>query len=180
MVSSNSKKEFVGWGKSLVIAAGMAALIRTFLFSPYIVEGASMEPTLHNQEKIFVNKVYYSSQFTRGDIVIIKGPTENYVKRVIGKPGDKIEMKDDQLLINGEPYKEAYLSENRKEAKSIGSKLTGDFGPIVVPTDHYFVMGDNRLRSMDSRNGLGFIKQSEIIGKSEFVIYPFSDLRTVK
>lgn len=180
MSNSNPKRELFGWGKSLIIAVGIAFVIRTFLFAPYIVEGASMEPTLHNQEKIVVNKVYYSASFSRGDIVIIKGPTKNYVKRIIGTPGDKIEMFDDQLLINGEPIKESYLSENRKAAELMSSKLTGDFGPIIIPAKHYFVMGDNRLRSMDSRNGLGFIKQSEIVGKSEFVIFPFTNIRNVE
>jgi len=180
MLSSNSKKELVGWGKMLLIAAGISVVIRTFLFAPYIVEGASMEPTLHNQEKIFVNKMYYSNNFNRGDIVIIKGQTENYVKRIIGTPEDRIEMNDDQLLINGEPFKESYLSENRKAAEEMGSQLTGDFGPIVVPANHYFVMGDNRLKSTDSRNGLDFINEKDILGKSEFVIFPFSNIREVK
>ena len=180
MLSSNSKKELVGWGKTLLIAAGISVVIRTFLFAPYIVEGASMEPTLHNQEKIFVNKMYYSNNFNRSDIVIIKGQTENYVKRIIGTPEDKIEMNDDQLLINGEPFKESYLSENRKAAEEMGSQLTGDFGPIVVPANHYFVMGDNRLKSTDSRNGLDFINEKDILGKSEFVIFPFSNIRNVE
>jgi len=180
MLSSNSKKELVGWGKMLLIAAGISVVIRTFLFAPYIVEGASMEPTLHNQEKIFVNKMYYSNNFNRGDIVIIKGQTENYVKRIIGTPEDRIEMNDDQLLINGEPFKESYLSENRKAAEEMGSQLTGDFGPIVVPANHYFVMGDNRLKSTDSRNGLDFINEKDILGKSEFVIFPFSNIRNVE
>lgn len=180
MSGSNSKKELFGWGKSLLIAAGIAVIIRTFLFSPYIVEGASMEPTLHNEEKIFVNKMNYVTSFKRGDVVIIKGTTKNYVKRIIGMPGDKIEMNHDQLLINGEHVKESYLTENRKAAEEMGSLLTGDFGPISVPANHYFVMGDNRLKSMDSRNGLGFIKQTAIIGESEFVIFPFSNIRNVK
>ncbi|WML38273.1 signal peptidase I [Neobacillus sp. OS1-2] len=180
MAGSNTKKELLGWGKSLFIAVGIAVIIRTFLFSPYIVEGASMEPTLHNHEKILVNKMSYVMSLNRGDVVIIKGPAVNYVKRIIGMPGDKVEMKADQLLINGEPIKESYLSENRKAAEEMGSLLTGDFGPILVPANHYFVMGDNRLKSMDSRNGLGFIKQTAIIGESEFVVFPFSDIRNVK
>lgn len=180
MVSSKSKKELIGWGKSLLIAAVIAVVIRTFLFAPYVVEGASMEPTLHNQEKIFVNKMNFSNNINRGDIVIIKGQSENYVKRIIGTPGDKIEMNDDHLLINGELYKESYLFENRKAAEEMGIQLTGDFGPIVVPANHYFVMGDNRLRSMDSRNGLDFINKKDIKGKSEFVIFPFSSIREVK
>lgn len=172
-----AKKELVSWGKSILIALGIAFVVRTFLFSPYIVEGSSMEPTLHNHEKIFVNK---SVGFSRGDIVIIKGSAENYVKRIIGFPGDRIEMKNDQLFINGKSFKETYLSSNMKLAQQQGSKLTEDFGPIIVPKHHYFVMGDNRLFSRDSRNGLGYIKEESIVGKSEFVFYPFTDVRMVK
>jgi signal peptidase I len=174
---SDSRNELVSWGKSLFFAIGIAFVIRTFLFAPYIVEGSSMEPTLHNHEKVFVNK---ASDFSRGDIIIIKGAEENYVKRVIGFSGDKIEMKNDQLFINGDMIKETYLSENLKAAQQLGSKLTGDFGPIIVPDNHYFVMGDNRLRSMDSRNGLGFIKEGQIIGKGAFIFFPLTEIRLVK
>ncbi|MED4205664.1 signal peptidase I [Neobacillus mesonae] len=172
-----SKKELVSWGKSLLIALGIALVVRTFFFSPYIVEGSSMEPTLHDQEKMFVNK---SVDFVSGDIVIIKGPAENYVKRVIGFPGDKIEMKNDQLFINGEISKEPYLSHNLKAAQEIGSRLTEDFGPFIVPKGRYFVMGDNRLHSTDSRNGLGLIKEESIVGKTEFIFFPFTEVRVVK
>lgn len=171
------KEEVISWGKALLFAVGIAFVVRTFFFAPYIVEGASMEPTLHNQEKIFVKK---TDNFTRGDIVIIKGKDENYVKRVIGLPGDVILMKNDQLMINGVAYKEAYLSQNRKIAKKIGDQLTGDFGPITVPKNNYFVMGDNRLYSMDSRNGLGFIQKDRIVGQTEFVFFPFTHFRETK
>lgn len=174
---TDTKSELVSWGKSLIIAVGIAFVVRTFLFAPYIVEGSSMEPTLHNQDKVFVNK---AGDFSRGDIIIIKGPEKNYVKRVIGFPGDRVEMKNDQLFINGEAVKESYLSENLKAAQQLGSKLTGDFDAITVPKGHYFVMGDNRLRSMDSRNGLGFIKEDTIVGTSEFIFFPLTEIRMVK
>ncbi|WP_275670682.1 signal peptidase I [Neobacillus notoginsengisoli] len=174
---AKAKKELLSWGKSFFFALIIALAVRTFLFSPYIVEGSSMEPTLHNQEKIFVNKM---GDFKRGDIVVIKGPVENYVKRVIALPGDTIEMKNDQLLINGKKIKEPYLTGNLTLAKQFGSKLTGDFGSFIVPKGDLFVMGDNRLHSTDTRNGLGFIKKSSIVGKSEFVFFPFSDIRTIK
>ncbi|WP_312471992.1 signal peptidase I [Neobacillus sp.] len=180
MLGSKTKGELKAWVKTIFIALGLALVIRTFLFSPYIVDGASMEPTLHNHEKIFVNKIYYTDSFNRGDIVIINGPNEKYVKRIIGIPGDKIEMNSDQLFINGELYKENYLSQKLKLAKQQGSRFTEDFGPIVIPKNQYFVMGDNRLHSTDSRNGLGFINQENIVGKSEFVLFPFSEIRIVK
>ncbi|GHI01147.1 signal peptidase I [Neobacillus kokaensis] len=172
-----SKKELASWGKSILIALGIAFVVRTFLFAPYIVEGSSMEPTLHDEEKMFVSR---SVDLVRGDIVIIKGTKENYVKRVIGFPGDKIEVKDDQLFINGKVFKEPYLSHNLKLAQQQGSRLTEDFGPIIVPKNHYFVMGDNRLTSGDSRNDLGYIKEESIVGKTEFVFFPFTDFRLIK
>jgi len=174
------KKEIKSWGKSLLIALGIAFIIRTFLISPYIVVGASMEPTLHNQEKVIVNKLNFTGKFDRGEIVIIKGREKNYVKRIIGLPGDRIEVKKDTLYVNGVICKEPYLTENRKLASQMGSRLTGDYGPITVPKNKYFVMGDNRLRSTDSRNGLGFINKNRIVGKGELVFYPVSDFRNVK
>jgi signal peptidase I len=106
----NPKKELISWIKSLMLAIILALFLRTYLFSPYIVEGASMEPTLHNQEKILVNKLGTLNGLERGDIVIIKGRSKNYVKRVIGFPGEKIEMKNDELYINDEIIRESYLT----------------------------------------------------------------------
>ena len=176
----NSKSGLMSWGKSLFIALGVAFVIRTFLFAPYIVEGASMEPTLHNHEKIVVNKVNLTERYKRGEIIIIKGEKENYVKRIIGLPGDTILMKNDHLFINGDLFKESYLSHNRKLAKQMGSQLTNDFGPITVPKNQFFVMGDNRLYSKDSRNGLGYFTKEEIVGQSEFVLFPFSQIRDIE
>lgn len=86
-------------------------------------------------------------------------------------------MKNDNLFINGILFKEPYLSQNRELAKQMGSQLTGDFGPITVPKNKFFVMGDNRLKSKDSRNGLGYFTKDEIVGQSEFVFFPFSQIR---
>lgn len=179
-MNDHSKNEIKSWAKSICIALGVAFIVRTFIFAPYIVEGASMEPTLHNQEKNFVNKFYLSDNIKRGEVVIIKGKEENYVKRIIGLPGDSIEMKKDQLFINGVQFEESYLSQNRKQAEQMGSLLTGDFGPEIVPENNYFVMGDNRLHSMDSRNGLGYIQKESIVGKPEFVFLPFTQIRNIK
>ncbi|QQZ08747.1 signal peptidase I [Heyndrickxia vini] len=174
-----TKKELKSWGKALIIALGIAFVARTFLFAPYTVKGVSMEPTLHDQEKIFVNKFTMNDRYHRGDIIIIKGKEKNYVKRIIGLPGEKIYMENDKLFIDGVLSKEPYLSQNLKLAMEDGSKLTGDFGPITVPQNKYFVMGDNRLKSEDSRNGLGFIRKQSIVGKSEFVFFPLSHFRDV-
>jgi signal peptidase I len=180
MLKSSIKAELKSWTLSLSIAFALVLIVRTFIFSPYIVEGASMEPTLHNQEKIFVNKFLSINDFKRGEIVIIKGSEENYVKRIIGLPGDQVEMSNDHLYINGKLVKESYLAYNREVAKQMGMNLTGDFEIVTVPENHFFVMGDNRLVSMDSRNGLGLIHKKNIVGNIEFVYYPFSEFRMVK
>jgi signal peptidase I len=180
MFKSSVLAEMKSWILSLSIAVGIVLIVRTFLFAPYIVEGASMEPTLHNQEKIFVNKLTAVTGFDRGEIVIIKGSEDNYVKRIIGLPGDQVEMKNDQLFVNGELVKESYLAYNREVAEQMGVYLTEDFETVTVPKNQYFVMGDNRLVSMDSRNGLGLIKEDQIVGSPEFVYFPFNEIRSVE
>ena len=179
-MNNHIRNEIKSWAKSICIALGVTLVVRTFIFAPYIVEGASMEPTLHNHEKIFVNKFNVTDNFKRGEIVIIKGIEVNYVKRIIALPGDTIEMRKDKLFINGVQFEESYLSQNRKQAEQKGSLLTGDFGPEIVPENNYFVMGDNRLHSMDSRNGLGYIQKETIVGKPEFVFLPFTQIRNIK
>ncbi|KRG16158.1 signal peptidase I [Lederbergia galactosidilytica] len=172
------------WLKTLAFVVVITVAIRTFLFTPVSVDGASMEPTLHNREKIIVSKtINWIGEIHRGDIVIIKDSEEkvNYVKRVIGLPGETIEMENDHLRINGKEIDETYLTEAKKFTSQHGTKLTEDFGPIAIPDDHYFVMGDNRPNSMDSRGvapfSLGFISEKQIIGKSKFVIFPLQNIR---
>lgn len=183
MEQSKVTEEIWGWAKSLFIGLAIALFVKIFIFSPYTVQGASMEPTLHNEERLFVNKfTAFTDSFNRGDIVIIKRPdeTDRYVKRIIGLPGDIILMENDQLLVNSEVVEESYLKENMEDAKQQSMKLTEDFGPIEVPAGSYFVMGDNRLVSMDSRNGLGFIEENTIIGKAQFVMLPIQNIRSVE
>ncbi len=96
------KKRRTCWAKAIIIAVVLALLIRNFLFAPYLVDGRSMDPTSHDRERIFVNMtVKYISDFKRGQIVVLNGENEHYVKRIIGLPGDTVQMKNDQLYING-------------------------------------------------------------------------------
>lgn len=169
MADKQSTNEWVEWGKAIIIAVLLALFLRTFIFSTSIVEGESMAPTLDNGDRIVFNKVVYMiGEPKRGDIVIIKRPLKNYVKRVIALPGETIEIRDQELYINNELYEQTFITEESKNR-------TGNFGPIDVPVDSYFVMGDNRAISKDSRNGLGFIEGENIIGKSEIIIYPFNE-----
>lgn len=168
---TQEKKKNDGWNgiKAIFIAIILVFILRTFVFSASVVEGGSMAPTLEHGNKIIFNKiVYLIGEPERDDIVIIQRPHKNYVKRIIGLPGEIIEIKNHVLYINDEAYEQSYINEE-------AILNTGNFGPVEVPKDSYFVMGDNRAISKDSRNGLGFIENEHIIGKSEFIIYPFSE-----
>ena len=155
-------KEGIEWLKAIVIGLIIFIFIRTFFFSNYVVEGESMMPTLQDGNKLVVNKIGYQiGDLNRFDVIVFHAnQEEDYVKRIIGLPGDTIEYRDDILYINGKKVKESYLEKYRKEA--IGGRLTGDFtlleitGKETVPNDHIFVLGDNRLGSRDSRE-FGFV-----------------------
>lgn len=172
--SAKKKNQWLEWLKAILIAVILAFLLRSFVFATSIVEGESMEPTLEDGETIMFNKfVYLTGEPERGDIVIIDRPIKNYVKRVIALPGETIKVRNHDLYIDGEKYKQKFIS---KDARN----HTGNFGPYKVPENQYFVMGDNREISMDSRNGLGFIKEDTIIGKSEFIVFPIDEWATLK
>lgn len=169
LAESKKQNEWLEWGKAIIIAVLLAFILKTFVFATSIVEGESMYPALEDGERIIFNKlVYIISQPERGDIIIIQHPEKNYVKRIIGLPNETIEMRDHVLFIDGEKQETSFVDEYH-------AKLTGNFGPIQIPDDSYFVMGDNRAISKDSRNGLGFISRADIIGRSEFIIYPFTE-----
>jgi len=169
VAETKNKNEWLDWIKAIFIAILLAFFLRTFVFATSIVEGESMHPALEDGEKIIFNKlIYIVSSPERGDIVIIQHPEKNYVKRVIGLPNETIEIYDHTLYVNGKAQDSSFVDEHNE-------RLTGNFGPILVPENSYFVMGDNRAISKDSRNGLGFIKKSDVIGRSEFVVYPFNE-----
>ncbi|MFG6149097.1 signal peptidase I [Halobacillus sp. B23F22_1] len=173
-MSEQMKREWLEWIKAIAIAIALAFVLRTFFFATSIVEGASMNPTLESGERVMFNKIiYYIDEPNHGDIVIIEKPTKNYVKRVIGQPGDTIEFKNNQLYVNDQPQEQTYLNEQSTAG-------TRDFGPVDVPEGRYFVMGDNRSVSKDSRNGLGFVSEDEIIGRTELIIYPFNQISLTK
>src|SRR5699024_1652519 len=159
---------WIEWGKAIFIEILVAFILRSFIFAASIVEGESMMQALEDGERIIFNKfVYIIGELECGEIIIIKSSENNYVKRVIDLVNERIEMRNHELYTNDEKqssYVDEYLT-----------KLTRNFGPVTIPEDSYFVMGDNRPISKDSRNGLGFIDRSDIVGRSEFVIFPFRD-----
>lgn len=116
-MSSSINKELKEWAKAIAIAIILAYLIRTFLFAPFIVDGTSMMPTLENGERLIVNELQYRfGQPKRGDIIVFRYSEEqDYIKRVIALPGEVVEVKNDQLYINGQKVEEPYLNEERKQ-----------------------------------------------------------------
>lgn len=182
------KNELFEWVKVLSFAVLLAVGIRFFLMTPIVVNGASMMPTLEDGDKLIINKLGPKlSDYDRFDIIVFKSPDgPNYVKRIIGIPGDRIEYKEDELFINGKKFEEPYLDEYKKELIDSGT-LTEDFrleeylGEKTVPENSYFVMGDNRRVSNDSRfPDVGFIPEDVILGKAELVYWPFENFSTVK
>ncbi|WHY01364.1 signal peptidase I [Neobacillus sp. DY30] len=169
------KKELFSWAKSIGFALIIVFICRQFIFVPVTVKGESMIPTLENNNRIVVSK---TSSIQRFDLIVFHAPDadKQYVKRVIGVPGDSIKMKDDILYVNGEPYKETYVN---REIKS--NKITEDFtlhdiaGLSKVPKGHLFILGDNRLRSKDSRE-FGLILEDSVVGEVKFRFYPFNEI----
>ncbi|MGX7192105.1 signal peptidase I [Enterococcus moraviensis] len=171
---------------TILFFVGLAALLfllRQFVFTPVVVKGHSMDPTLADGERVIALK---NTEIKRFDIVTFPAPDEpkkNYIKRVIGLPGDTIEYRDDVLYINDKEVKEPYLNEF-KEALTDGLPLTFDFtlnevtGETKVPDGQYFVMGDNRRNSKDGRM-IGFISKDKILGDVKFVLWPLNRFGTI-
>jgi len=182
---AKKRNETWEWVKAIVIAVLLAGGIRYFVFAPIIVDGESMMPTLHNYDRMIVNKLSYTfGEPKRFDIVVFHAEEDkDYIKRVIGLPGDHIEYKNDTLFVNGKEYKEPYLEDYKKQV--IDGPLTEPFtlqeltGQTTVPEGHLFVMGDNRRYSKDSRH-IGFIPIEKVVGKTNIVYWPLSSIRVVE
>lgn len=164
------KKAIWGWVLAIVIAVAAAFLIRAFLFEIIMVDGPSMQPTLHTDERLAVEKVTrYGGLPQRGEIIIVHypdGTNRNYVKRVIALPGETVEIKGSTAYVDGQALEEAYVSPEPYQ----------DMPAAVVPEDSVFVMGDNRANSMDSRM-VGAIPHDQIVGHAMAVIFPFDEWR---
>jgi signal peptidase I len=169
-----SIKGIESWLKEIFFATLTAVLIIVFLVQPVRVEGNSMQPRLQDNERVFVNKILYRvSDIDRGDIVVFWYPgntSKSFIKRVIGLPGDKIEIRSGQVFINNSPYSEPYIVP--------GFSDRSDFGPIRVPPEQYFVMGDHRSTSNDSRNW-GTLSANLIFGKAVFRYWPLSRMGSI-
>lgn len=188
LIRKKEKNELWEWIKVIGIAAIFVMVMRFFIFSPVMVDGASMMPTFEDGDKVIVNKIGPRlADYKRFDVVVFEvAENKHYIKRIIGFPGDHIAYKDDVLYINGEVYEEPYLT-SFKEALIDTGDFTYDFileeqlGEMTVPQGHFFVLGDNRRKSIDSRDPqVGFIAQETILGTADFVIWPFQKLGGIK
>lgn len=171
-MKKETSAELFSWIKSLAIACILVIVIRQFLFSPVIVSGQSMEPTFASENRVVISKIHKLDHF---DLIVFHAPgeKEDYIKRVIGLPGDKVVMEDDKLFINGKEYEEKYVQAN-KERIFKDQKLTEDF-EVTVPEGQLFVLGDNRRHSTDSRM-IGCIDEDSVVGKVGFRFYPFNSI----
>jgi len=179
----------------IVLAFALAIVLKTFVVQAFFIPSGSMEPTLLPGDRVLVSKVLYHPQ--RGDIIVFEDPhpgpqpdrsviggfvhwlsqglgfarpaDEDFIKRVIGMPGETVQIKDHAVLIDGASLPEPYLTAEAKRSM-------GDYGPVTVPPDALFVMGDNRGNSSDSRASLGFIPLDRVVGHALVIMWPLSRL----
>ena len=155
------------WVRDLLVSLAISAFIIIFLYQPVKVEGTSMMPGLEDQERIFVNKfVYRWEPIARGDIVVFRYPrdtSKSYIKRVIGVAGDRVRIDNGQVYVNGEAVEEDYVPSDYADARS--------YPEITVPTHSFFVLGDHRTMSNDSRD-FGPVNERFIYGEAVFGYWP--------
>jgi signal peptidase I len=166
------------WTRDLLIAIGLALVIIVFLYQPVKVEGTSMAPLLSDQERIFINKfVYRFEPIERGDVVVFWYPldrSKSFIKRVVGLPGEEVEIRQGIVYVNGAALQESYVPPQYEDLS--------DYGPTRVPRDSYFVMGDHRISSNDSRV-FGPVPSRFIYGRAVFAYWPvdhFGSLATTE
>jgi signal peptidase I len=163
------------WLRDLVISLAISCFIIIFLYQPVKVEGTSMMPGLDDQERIFVNKfVYHLESIQRGDIVVFRyprDPSKSFIKRVIGVAGDRIRIDSGQVYVNGKPIEEDYVAPAYEDDRS--------YPETVVPPQSYFVLGDHRNMSNDSRD-FGPVNISFIYGKAVFGYWPMDKMGRVQ
>jgi signal peptidase I len=161
------------WLRDLMFSVVIAIVVILFLYQPVKVEGTSMMPSLVDQERIFINKFLYKfgiGDIQRGDMVVFyypADPSKSYIKRVIGLPGDSIAVEDGVVFVNGKQLEERYVPDEYRDRQSM---------PLIrVPSDQFFVLGDHRSSSNDSR-AWGPVPRPYIYGKAVFVYWPFEKM----
>src|SRR5271156_1991128 len=172
------RRELRGWTRDLAVELGLAFVIIIFLYQPVKVEGTSMAPLLSDQERIFINKfVYRFEPIERGDVVVFWYPldrSKSFIKRVVGLPGETIELRRGHLFLDSRELAESYVPASFFDGSS--------YGPLQIPANGYFVMGDHRDSSNDSRM-FGAVSREFIYGKAVFAYWPvdhFGSITTVE
>lgn len=168
MKQQKSFKSFLKEYGPFLLAIIVIILIRTFICSPINVNGTSMSNTLEDGDIMILNKIGLKKGINRFDIVVIRTDKKYLIKRVIGLPGETVSYKDEKLIINGKIIKDKYNLNN-----------TEDFEPVKIGKNEYFVMGDNRNVSNDSRL-IGTINKKDILGKTNFTIFPLKKFGKVE
>ena len=179
-VPSNKRsplRALVHWASDLVFSVVIAIIVILFLYQPVKVEGTSMMPALDDQERIFINKFIYRFHFgkiDRGDMVVFwfpGDPSKSYIKRVIGVSGDQVEVDRGTVFVNGKPLMEEYVPPEYRDQSSYPMR--------TVPDDEYFVLGDHRSSSNDSRSW-GMVPRRYIYGKAVFIYWPLDKMGVLK
>jgi signal peptidase I len=164
---SQLRHELRNWTRDLAVALGLAIVVMIFLYQPVKVEGNSMNPLLSDQERIFINKFIYTFEpIDRGDVVVFWYPldrSKSFIKRVVGLPGETIQIRGGDVYIDGKELADQYVPPNYLDGSN--------YGPLKIPADEYFVMGDHRDSSNDSRV-FGPVPRSLIYGKAVFAYWP--------
>ncbi len=160
--------------QGIVVVLAIMVMIYLFIMSPQEINGASMEPNFHNGEYILTNKITFKlGDPIRGDVVVFKSPKNkdiDYIKRIIGLPGDSVALRESNIYINGQKLNEAYLA---PDVYIFGGSFLREGSEIVVPKEKYFLMGDNRPHSSDSRE-FGPVLKEDFIGKAILRYWPFT------
>ena len=168
------RRELRSWGRDLVIALSLAVVIIIFFYQPVKVEGTSMTPQISDQERIFINKfVYRYEPIERGDIVVFWYPldrSKSFIKRVVGLPDDTVEIRGGQVFLNGKLLPEPYIPPESDDF--------GTYAPTQIPKGEYFVMGDHRTSSNDSRI-FGPVPSAFIYGKAVFAYWPWTQFGSI-
>jgi signal peptidase I len=170
-------RALVSWLRDLALSLVVAAVVILFIYQPVQVEGTSMMPALVDQERVFISKLTYRlgiERIARGDTVVFwfpGDPTKSYIKRVIGVPGDRVRIEAGIVYVNGRRIDESYVTDDYRDRQSLAER-------IITP-DAYFVLGDHRSSSSDSRNW-GLVPRASIYGKAVFVYWPLDKMGPVR
>lgn len=163
------------WLRDILISVAASFLIIMFLYQPVRVEGTSMQPELRDQDRLFINKfAYHFENISRGDVVVFhypRDPSKSYIKRIIALPGDTLDIDEGRVYVNGKRVDETYVPRRYRDTRSIPE--------TVIPPSEYFVMGDHRSISSDSRD-FGPVPRDLIYGKAAFVYWPADNMGVIR